>query len=65
MEKITCWSRYNQKSRQYEHNHIEDGHTNAVAPEPKNSFQKSAWSNAKWKAEKGFLINGVVSLEVG
>lgn len=50
MRKITEWYRFDDKTRKYEFNHIEDGHIPYTQsnPIPISEFQKQSWKNVLW-----------------
>ena len=50
---ITIWKIYNAKKEEYEHNHIEDGHSTSDYPLPKHpSFiSQKSWKSYKWEKE--------------
>ena len=56
MNKITCWYRYNKKTKEYEYNHFENGWVTADKPTPKFDSQKG-WLKSEWKKEFRQLIN--------
>ncbi|MCK4897838.1 MAG: hypothetical protein KAS38_03620 [Anaerolineales bacterium] len=60
-EKVTVWYRYNNKKKEWEHNHIEDGWTFTPIPNAQHESQVKAWKNGKWKRAWGFLENGKVT----
>jgi len=59
-EKVTVWYKYNNKRKEWEHNHIEDGWTFGSLPTPQHENQVKAWKAGKWKRAWGFLENGKV-----
>jgi hypothetical protein len=50
MKPITIWKRFDDKTRRFEFNHIEDGHISPLIREPKpiGTYQRKAWKNALW-----------------
>jgi len=44
---ITSWSKYNRKTKQWRHNHIEDGHITKDFPTG-TSEQTEAWKSGLW-----------------
>jgi hypothetical protein len=58
---ITVWERQNEKTKNWEHNHISDGYDeNQAQPIPNGSVQKKSWPNGKWRKYKAKLVNNVV-----
>ena len=55
MKPVTIWKKYDEKLKQFVHNHIEDGHALTDSPTPVTEYQKKVWANSKWQKEYGFL----------
>ena len=53
---ITVWQRYNENSKDWEHNHISDGYDeNEEQPTPNGAVQQKSWPNGKWRKFKAHL----------
>ena len=52
---ITIW--YRQK---WEHNHIQNGHSELDKPAGINAEQRKNWENVVWKKKYGYLEDGKV-----
>jgi len=59
MKPITIWYKYNADRKEYEHNHIEDGHVDNATPIPKFDSQK-CWNGFKWKKNSVWLHDGKI-----
>ena len=59
MKPVTVWTRFNENSQQWEHNHIEDGHVNGVKPLGTES-QTNNWAKGIWTQEYKHLDNNKV-----
>jgi hypothetical protein len=61
------WSTPDFETNTWEHNHIEDGHSQMRIPEANFPNQLSDWKNRKWRKvhahldENGSVIYGVMS----
>ena len=58
MKPITIWKKYNDKAKDFKHNHIEDGYVSCFMldnPIGKFKEQTKAWSTGIWQATYGFL----------
>lgn len=66
MKPITVWKRVNNETKQYEHNHIEDGHCESSFPNPNNDIDgkpftaQSNWKNGKWEKTFAYLADNKV-----
>lgn len=59
---VTLWYAWNEKQKDFEMNHLEDGHSLLANPKPKSpefESQKS-WNKGKWKKKLTYLENGKV-----
>jgi hypothetical protein len=54
-KKVTIWTRFNTKTNEYDHNHIEYGHVKGDSPEPKSKEQINSWKDAVWQKQFGIL----------
>lgn len=54
MKPITVWYRGNADGR-FEHNHIEDGHSEELVPKALFPQQAKAWCNEHWIGEHAWL----------
>ncbi len=61
MTHITIWSRWNNKTKEFDHNHIEDGWVETDTPMPKSDLQKASWKDATWQRTYGTLESRVVN----
>lgn len=52
---ITLWRSWNVKTETWDHNHMEEGHNSADAPEAATDDQRKAWKQKKWKKVFGYL----------
>jgi len=61
-DKITVWERWNPETKEFQHNHIEDGWVEGDVPEPKcpESKGQQQWKKAKWRKTHTYLVDGVV-----
>jgi hypothetical protein len=60
MKPITIWTRMNYETKQFEHNHIEDGHLMTTKPVG-NKEQTANWKKGIWeKAHKYLNDNQVI-----
>jgi hypothetical protein len=55
---VTLWSRHKTKTGLFEHNHLEDGHSESNAPNPISEQQKASWGNGKWEKRHGWMYPG-------
>lgn len=56
MKPITIWLRFDKETGRFEHNHIEDGHTeNLNAPIGRCPEQARMWKGGRWLAWHGYL----------
>lgn len=66
MKQITVWQRFNEESKQFDHNHIEDGYIESLFPNSKldidgKSFSaQKNWKNSKWKRIYATLVENKV-----
>lgn len=62
---VTIWKRFNDETRCFEHNHIEDGHIphKQETPTAVTSEQARNWKGALWIRRFGYLEDGVVRCE--
>ena len=61
MKPVTVWRRWNPKSKEWEHNHIEDGHASTVTPTPRFPAQQTWNDSYWWRAHKWLTENGEVT----
>ena len=54
MKPITVWRRFNPKTQEFEHNHIQDGHVDGDIPHGTRK-QNAIWHRAKWQKVFGYL----------
>jgi hypothetical protein len=55
---ITCWEKWEQqedKSWDWQHNHIEEGHCPNDLPTPKVELHKRAWAKGPWRKSFNYL----------
>lgn len=62
MKPITVWEKWEgpRSAQRLEHNHIEDGHSDRLYPEPKVPSQRASWSGQTWVRTHAYLDNGRV-----
>ena len=63
MKQITVWERYNDSHKAWEHNHIEDGHTDNDSPKSHTKDQAHGWKGSKWQATHAHLDDDNVIVE--
>ncbi len=63
MKPITVWERYSESHWAWEHNHIEDGHTESDIPLAHNKDQANAWKKGKWNAIHAHLDENNIVVE--
>lgn len=63
MKDITVWERYNEAHKDWEHNHIEDGHTESNTPKSHTKDQARGWTGAEWKPTHAHLDDDSVVVE--
>ena len=63
MKKITVWQRYSESHKDWEHNHIEDGHIISDKPTGNTKEQKRLWGGGKWKYKHAHLTDKNVVVE--
>jgi len=63
MKQITVWERYSDSHKAWEHNHIENGHTESDSPKSHTKDQARGWKGAKWKATHAHLDDNNVIVE--
>ena len=61
--KITVWSALNEKTNEFEHNHIEKDWVPGNSPVPKADYQKG-WPNKTWSKKFAFLKYGSVNFNL-
>jgi len=49
MKPITVWERYSDSHKAWEHNHIEDGHSDKDIPLAHTKDQGRGWKGGKWR----------------
>lgn len=67
MKPITIWLMWvedkERKTAEWQHNHIEDGHSDREAPFAHSSWQVKRWTGQKWQRKHAHLnSHGVVVL---
>lgn len=71
MKKVTAWSAWNKKDKEFQHNHLEDGWIGLTytplfgsidIPEPKFPEQVS-WFGKKWKKQYCYIDDNQVVTE--
>ena len=60
-KEITIWKKFNSMTKEWEHNHIEDGHCSNDVPTPVSKEQKQMWKGHKWLSVFGFIDNGKIT----
>lgn len=62
MEKITVWSVLDEKGKFSKHNHIENGWSEQIKPQPlKEEFtNQQGWQKFNWIRKYAYLIDGKV-----
>jgi hypothetical protein len=63
MKPVTVWKTWNELERGWQHNHIEDGHVDALQthPKPKGDFPlQKQWSKQAWIKRHMHIDNGVL-----
>ena len=67
-QKVTLWYKQNNKTKEYEYNHLEnnwDALTDDIYNKPRIistmlSNMQNDWKNYKWQAKFCYLVNGVI-----
>jgi hypothetical protein len=62
MKPITVWEKWEgpRRAQRLEHNHIEDGHSERLYPEPHTPEQRASWGGQTWVRTHAYLDNGRV-----
>jgi hypothetical protein len=60
MKAITAWQRFYPTTNTWQHNHIQDGHTELNAPIAVSDTQIAAWKNATWRKCRAYLIKNKI-----
>lgn len=48
MKVVTVWERWSDTKNLFEHNHVEDGHSDKNTPTPYTNNQIRLWDKATW-----------------
>lgn len=60
MKPITIWKRFNDVTRRFEHNHVEDGYAPSEQRVPAGKFEHQTrdWANGLWVKFYAHIENG-------
>lgn len=53
---VTVWKMYDKNSKEFIHNHIEDGHADSLESPIHKFKSQSSWSNNQWIGIHAYLI---------
>lgn len=62
MTPVTVWQRWigPRHDQRLEHNHIENGHSDRLYPQPISEEQKASWAGQTWVRTHAYLDDGKV-----